>query len=149
MKHSIRRATADDVEELAPLFDSYRQFYRKPSDLPRCRAFLGERLRREQSVVYLALDPAGAPVGFVQLYPSFSSASAAEIWILNDLFVLPQARRSGVGTALLDAARAHAVETGAIRIVLSTERTNEPAQTLYERHGYVRDDAFYAYSLSI
>jgi GNAT superfamily N-acetyltransferase len=48
------------------------------------------------------LDSAAA--GFTQLYPSFSSGSMAPILILNDLFVAPEGRRHGIGTALLDAA---------------------------------------------
>src|SRR6266699_3356408 len=85
---------------LLPLFDAYRQFYRKPSDPGLARRFLLERFQHNQSVVFLAMRRDGSAVGFTQLFPSFSSASAARILVLNDLFVLPETRRMRVGTRL-------------------------------------------------
>jgi ribosomal protein S18 acetylase RimI-like enzyme len=67
------------------------------------------------------------------------------IWILNDLFVLPAARRRGVGTALLNAAKEHAAQTGAVRLVLSTAVTNTAAQAAYERDGWKRETTFFQY----
>jgi ribosomal protein S18 acetylase RimI-like enzyme len=146
----IRRATVDDVEALAPLFDGYRQFYRQPSDLSRARAFLLDRLSRSESVVYLAeIEGRASPVGFTQLYPSFTSVSTGRAWILNDLYVSPDARRYGVGRALLDRARDHAVETGAIYLELATEVSNATAQRLYESLGWVREVGFHHYTLRV
>jgi GNAT superfamily N-acetyltransferase len=88
-------------------------------------------------------------VGFAQLYASFSSVSMQPIWILNDLFVDPEHRRSGAGRLLLLAARDHAHQTGAIRLELSTAKTNATAQGLYESSGWVRDEEYYHYSLSV
>src|SRR5512133_197515 len=99
MPITVRRAVAADADTLAPLFDAYRTFYGKPADLDGARRFLAERLSRGESVVFLAFDGAEA-VGFTQLYPSFSSASMARIFVLNDLFVAPAGRRRGVGAAL-------------------------------------------------
>src|SRR5882757_6888198 len=96
----IRQATVADLNLLTPLFDAYRQFYRQPSDLERARRFLLERLEHNQSVILLAFDD-DAAIGFTQLYPSFSSGAMASIFILNDLFVAPEARRRGAGSALL------------------------------------------------
>jgi GNAT superfamily N-acetyltransferase len=101
-------------------------------------------------VVFLALDPqSGSGLGFVQLYPSFSSVAAQRSWILNDLFVAPPARRKGVGRALLDAARKHALATGAKRLVLSTAATNGQARQLYESCGYKQEEAFVVYKLDL
>ena len=145
-----RLATAADLERVAPLFDAYRQFYGQPADLPLARAFLADRLRRGDSVIFLAVRVAdGAAVGFTQLYPAFSSVAARPIWILNDLFVAPDARRAGVARRLIEAARQHGVATGARRLVLSTAHTNEPAQKLYESLGYVRDEQFAQYKLEL
>jgi len=94
----VRQATTADLDALVPLFDAYRVFYRKTSDPELARTFLAERLSRNQSVVFLALRGNGAAVGFTQLYPSFSSAAAAPVFILNDLFVAPDARRNGRGS---------------------------------------------------
>jgi len=100
----VRQATIFDLDRIAPLFDLYRQFYRKPPDLDLARRFLRERFEHNQSIIFLATCGDGAAAGFAQLFFSFSSASAARILILNDLFVLPEVRRTGVGSQLLSAA---------------------------------------------
>jgi GNAT superfamily N-acetyltransferase len=137
-----------DLESLAPLFDAYRQFYRKPADLALARRFLAERFERGDSTIFLAVD-GDEPVGFTQLFPSLSSASAARIFILNDLFVAPRARKAGVGRALLAAAAEFGRAEGAVRLTLSTELTNLPAQSLYEAAGWRPDEAFRVYHLML
>jgi ribosomal protein S18 acetylase RimI-like enzyme len=101
-------------------------------------------------VVFLALldDATRTSVGFVQLYPSFSSVSMKPIWILNDLFVAPQARRAGVARSLLEAACELARSTGAARLRLSTAKDNEAAKALYLASGY-RSVEFDQYELEI
>ena len=146
---TVREATILDLDLLAPLFDAYRQFYRKPADLELARRFLRDRLKNGESVVFLALMPDGGAAGFTQLYPSFSSASAARVFILNDLFVEPRYRRMGVGAALLATAGAFGEAAGAVRLTLSTEVTNESAQALYEACGWTRQTDFYVYNLSL
>jgi ribosomal protein S18 acetylase RimI-like enzyme len=143
---TVRRAGAADVDALAPLFDRYRQFYKQVPDLRGARAFVAARLAADESVVFVA-ESSGEAVGFTQLYPSFSSVSLARIFVLNDLFVAEQARRQGVGEKLLEAAVRHAREAGAVRLTLSTAVDNQPAQALYERTGWRRDDRFYVYTL--
>src|SRR5258708_28943950 len=49
---TVRQATIFDLDLIAPLFDAYRQFYRKPSDLGLARRFLLERLQHNQSIVF-------------------------------------------------------------------------------------------------
>jgi len=144
----IRQAAVADLDLLTPLFDAYRQFYRQPSDPEKSRRFLLDRLEHNQSIIFLAFD-GDAAIGFTQLYPSFSSASVARIFILNDLFVTPQARRRGVGRALLQASADFGRRAGAVRLVLSTEVTNTNAQSVYESMGWKRDTAFYVYQLAL
>ncbi len=146
---NIRQAKLDDLDALIPLFDSYRQFYGQPSDLALARSFLSERLRHQQSVIFLAFDEQQRAVGFTQLYPSFSSVSAARIFILNDLFVSPDARRSGIGSGLLRAAANFGRTANALRLELSTAETNRAAQTLYEREGWQRGSGYYVYDLQL
>jgi ribosomal protein S18 acetylase RimI-like enzyme len=151
---AVRQATVFDLDVLAPLFDAYRQFYRKPADLALARRFLLERFEHNESVIFLALLPDGATagcslVGFAQLYPSFSSASAARILILNDLFVRPEARRKKVGSALLRAAARYGQAVGVVRMTLSTEITNSTAQALYEGEAWTRQNEFYVYNLEL
>jgi GNAT superfamily N-acetyltransferase len=147
----IRRAAAVDLSRLAPLFDAYRVFYGKSSDLALARAFLADRLEHDQSVLFIAERRAGETVGeslgFTQLYPSFSSTSVARIFILNDLYVVPEARRTGVATGLLEAAASHGRAVGAVRLSLSTAIGNDTAQALYASRGWVRDTDYFTYNL--
>jgi ribosomal protein S18 acetylase RimI-like enzyme len=145
----VRQASVADLEALVPLFDGYRQFYGKPSDISVARAFLLERFKHNQSVIFIATESDGSAVGFTQLYPSFSSVSAARTFSLNDLFVAPAVRRSGVGLKLLEAAVEFGRAVGAIRLSLSTATDNESAQALYVSRGWVRDTRFYTYNLSL
>jgi ribosomal protein S18 acetylase RimI-like enzyme len=149
MTVSVRVATLADVEPLAALFDGYRQFYGKPSDIEVARRFLSERLSKQDSIILLAEDTGRAASGFVQLYPSFSSVRAARIYILNDLFVAPEARRRGTGAALLRMAADVARASGAVRLKLSTQIENVSAQRLYTTLGWKRDEDFYEYGLSL
>jgi ribosomal protein S18 acetylase RimI-like enzyme len=147
----IRQATLDDLDSVAPLFDAYRQFYLQPPDLPLARAFLHARLAAGESLVYLAAEDEGTALGFVQLYPLFSSTAArpGRTWLLNDLYVVPAARGRGVGRHLMERARRLALDTGAVAIELATARTNATAQALYESLGYRRDEQFLHYSLEL
>ncbi|MFD0739896.1 GNAT family N-acetyltransferase [Lysobacter koreensis] len=148
MTLSIRRATAADLDTLAPLFDRYRQFYGQHGDSAASHAFIAQRLQRDESVVLLAqLD--GAAAGFTQLYPSFSSVRAARVWVLNDLYVDDSARRRGVAQALLAAAAEFARGDGALRLVLETNPDNHAAQALYESRGWQRYDDTLRYLLPL
>ena len=145
----VRQATVSDLDKVAPLFDAYRQFYRRPSDLDLARQFLEDRLQRNESTVFVALRQDGSVVGFTQLFPSYSSASAARVFILNDLFVAPAARRIGAGSLLLRAAAGFARSAGAVRLTLSTEVTNQAAQALYEAEGWKQQTDFLVYGLTL
>lgn len=138
MKLAVRSASPADTDTIAPLFDAYRQFYGKPADLERAREFILERLELIESVILLAEDESGRALGFVQLFPSFTSVQARRLWVLNDLYVSEAARGLGVGRALMDAAREHAIRTGAKRLTLETVKDNERAWRLYESLGYVK-----------
>jgi ribosomal protein S18 acetylase RimI-like enzyme len=63
--------------------------------------------------------------------------------------VSAEARRKRVGSLLLDAAARFGRGAGAVRLTLSTEVTNETAQALYEREGWVRQTEFYSYDLAL
>jgi ribosomal protein S18 acetylase RimI-like enzyme len=80
------------------------------------------------------------------MYPTFCSVEAAPIYVLYDLFVLPEARKFGAGRALLQAAEARAAADGKARIDLTTAKSNLDAKSLYESLGWVRDEIFDAYS---
>ena len=144
----VVQAGLQHLDELTDLFDGYRQFYRQRSDKEGAKAFLHERLSQGDSVVFIAFLE-GKSAGFTQLYPTFSSVTMAQIWILNDLFVAEHARRNGVAQALLKRAASFGEETGAARLTLTTEASNDRAQALYEALGWEKETAFYTYNLSI
>jgi GNAT superfamily N-acetyltransferase len=144
----VRQATVEDLEAIVPLFDAYRQFYQNPSAPEQAREFLLKRFAHSESIIFLASERTTA-IGFTQLYPSFSSGALGRTFILNDLFVLPDARRRGVASALLRKAADYAQRVQAVRLTLSTEITNMAAQTVYEALGWKRDTIFCAYQLQL
>ncbi|MBK5484505.1 GNAT family N-acetyltransferase [Peribacillus sp. TH16] len=140
----IQKATLNELDSLTELFDLYRVFYEQTSNLEGAREFLKERLTNEESVIFMAFD-GDNPIGFVQLYPSFSSVSMMHSWVLNDLFVKGNARKKGFGEKLLKAAIAFAKETGAKGVSLETDKDNSNAQKLYEKIGFIRESNYFYY----
>lgn len=145
----IQQATSADLDDLIPLFAGYLQFYAVAQSPPAVRGFLAERLAGGDSAIFIARDERGAALGFVQLYPLFSSLHLRPAWLLSDLYVVERARRQGVGAALMNAARGHTEARGACALQLETAKSNLAGQALYERLGYVRDEVFYTYWLGL
>ncbi len=146
---TTRIASLDDLVALAALFDSYRQFYKQAADPGLATRFIGERMARQESVIFLAEDDSGQALGFCQIYPTFCSVAAARIHVLYDLFVAPSARQFGVARALMLAAEEHARKSGVVRMDLSTAKANLPARALYESLGWMRDEVFCVYNREI
>lgn len=149
MNVQIRQATIHDLDVLVPLFDGYRQFYQQASDQTLARTFLSERFAHHQSLILLACDAQQRGLGFTQLYPLFSSVRAVRTYLLNDLFVVPDARRHGVAKALMTASAEHVRALGAASLSLATALDNTAAQALYESLGWQRDRQFCEYGLAL
>ncbi|MGL6242298.1 GNAT family N-acetyltransferase [Pseudomonas sp.] len=149
MAVQVLRVDATHIAKIAYLFDAYRGFYGQPSNFQQSRDFIAERIARDESVIFFASDLSGIALGFVQLYPTFSSIDAHRTWLLSDLFTTPEARGQGVGRLLMNAARDFALSTGAKGMVLETATDNFTAQRLYESLGYVRDPGYYTYCLDL
>lgn len=145
----IVKATIEQLDQISPLFDAYRVFYGQESDFNVARSFIESRLNNNESVIYLALDDKGNGLGFTQLYPSFSSVSAARTWVLNDLFVLDTARRQGVAKKLMEAAKGMGQKDNVKGLALETAESNVNAQKLYESLGYERESGTYHYFLQL
>lgn len=143
------KATARDVNDVADLFDQYRQHFGAQSDIDAARAFIAGRISSSDGAVFVARDDAGAAVGFAQLYPKHSSISLSLSYVLNDLFVAPAARKAGAGRELLDAAERFAVEHGATKMSLSTNVQNTSAHALYEGAGWEVDTQFVTFKKAL
>ncbi len=147
MPLDIKKVTLSDVSSVALLFDAYRVFYHQQSNLPAAFDFLQQRVSNNESAIFIAVME-NEPVGFVQLYPVFSSVQMKKSWILNDLFVAEAARNQGVGEALLQQAKQFARETGAAYLLLQTASDNYRAQSVYEKNGWLKaPDFFYEFPL--
>lgn len=141
----IRRAGTADLEALLPLVRGYREFYGRPADSTREREFMRGHLERGTSIVLVALI-GEAFAGFAQIFPTFNTVRPTPALILEDVFVQPHRRGSGIATALLERALDFARETGAAGMFLETAHDNLTAQRVYERSGWKREDRFYKYN---
>ena len=148
MKIKIKKAQQQDLAQIAFLFDAYRVFYKQTSNYELALEFITQRFENKESVIFYAVNEKDDYVGFTQLFPSFSSVSAQRSWILNDLFVSPNLRSSGIGTLLLNKAKEYAIQTRAKGIGLETSADNVRAQALYESLGYAKNSEF-AYFLKV
>lgn len=149
MEIRIEQANISHIDQLTSLFDDYRIFYGKESDLEAAKEYLIDRIYHQQSVAFIALDESDKGAGFTQLYPMFSSVSMQGVWVLNDLYVDQDYRRNGIAKMLMDWAKMHAIQTNAKGLMLETQKTNVAAQKLYESLGYKRNDAHFFYELEI
>ncbi|MFC0273324.1 GNAT family N-acetyltransferase [Metabacillus herbersteinensis] len=145
----IKQVGLQDLDKTAILFDQYRVFYSQPSNIEAGKIFLEERIAKSESVIFLALSEDEKPMGFVQLYPIFTSVGIQRKWLLNDLFVNDSFRKLGVGRALMNRAKDYAIETNTAGLVLETAIDNLKAQQLYESLGYERDQQHFHYDLDL
>lgn len=134
----VRLATKNDINQLSVLFDGYRVFYKQPSDVEKAKAFLSERLRKNESIIVVVEDDHKGLIAFTQLYTTFSSVSLEHFYILNDLFVSEAFRNRGIGKLLLNYAQDLVRKNEYKGISLETAKDN-PAQHLYEREGWDKD----------
>ncbi|EGQ7876145.1 MULTISPECIES: GNAT family N-acetyltransferase [Vibrio] len=145
----ILKASISELDQIVSLFDDYRQFYGQKSDIDAAREFLRNRFANNESVIFLAMTESNEALGFVQLYPSFSSVAMKPMWYLNDLFVSDGSRNQGVARALLQKVKCFAKETNALTVKLATSATNDKAKSLYESEGYDKVVAFEHYTQKV
>lgn len=139
----VRRATLEDLNQLAVLFDEYRQFYGASSNLKQSYNFLKQRFENKESVIFIHVKD-DVFTGFVLLYLGFSSVACSNYYILDDVYVTPIYRRQGSARQLIDTAILFARHESALRISLETQKTNVESQRLYESMGFIQD-AFLTY----
>ena len=145
---SIKPASLSHLQTLNELFTQYRQFYDMPDTRQQSLTFLKQRLHNQDSIILLAFIDETA-IGFVQIYPAFSSVAMKPLWILNDLFVNKAHRRLGVATQLMRSTEKHAKNNGVFAIKLATQTFNKSARALYEKLDYHLIDQFDHFSKRI
>lgn len=145
----IRKAGPTDLDQLAELFNQYRIFYKKESDVKAGKQFLSDRMKNNESEIFIAIDEDKKLTGFVQLYPIFSSTRMKRLWLLNDLFVMPASRGQGVSIALIERAKELCRATNSCGLLLETSKTNTVGNQLYPRTDFVleSDSNFYVWNL--
>ena len=148
---NIKRINLSEANLVVGLFDKYRVFYKKNSDIGLAERFIKTRLGNNESEIFVALE-GDQPIGFTQLYPKYSSVSAVKNWILNDLYVESNYRKQGIGEALIKKAMDFAKSDGATYIQLETAVNNYTAQSLYEGIGFQKqgpDTEYFLYRIPV
>lgn len=135
----IRKIELNDIKNLSELFNDYRIFYEMESDLEGAKKFLLERIKNKESEIFVAENPENNLIGFVQMYPIFSSTRMKRLWLLNDLFVVENHRGLGVSVLLINKAKELCIETKSCGIVLETAKSNDVGNKLYPKAGFSID----------
>lgn len=147
---AIARVAEDDLADVLPLFRAYCDFYgTMPTDealLALCRALVADR--EHEGLQLVARTGDGRAVGFATLYWLWSSTRAIRIGLMNDLYVAPEARGTGVADALVDACAREAATHGARALEWSTAPDNARAQAVYVRTGAARSE-WMSYELAL
>lgn len=131
-----RKATKNDLNQVSELFNAYRVFYRKETAIDNARTFLQERITNNDSEIFVAENEKSQLIGFVQLYPLFSSTRMKKFWLLNDLFVDPNHRSKGISIGLIERSKQLVKETNACGMSLETEKSNQIGNSLYQKTGF-------------
>jgi GNAT superfamily N-acetyltransferase len=129
-------STPSELAAFASIFDAYRNHYDEEIEPGRSASWLAHQLQTGRLHSFVAHD-GSATVGFATSIEVPASLRLGHWWQIRDLFVLPEHRRRGIAVALLDAVRAAADASGALRLGLQTEEGNEAALAVYRRAGYV------------
>lgn len=132
---NTRKATIQDIKQLAALFDQYRVFYHKESDIPAAENFLKERIEKQDSEIFVA-EKDNTLIGFVQLYPIFSSTRMKRYWLLNDLYVNENYRGKGYSKELIEESKELCRSTDACGVLLETGKSNDIGNQLYPSCGF-------------
>jgi GNAT superfamily N-acetyltransferase len=139
--HSIEVVGTLDLPDLLPLMRAYCAFYNEsPSDealLELSRILIADRLREGTQLI--ARDSLGIAAGFATVFWSWDTTEASRIGIMNDLFVVADARGLGLADRLIEACVQSCLERWASRLEWQTGPDNLRAQAVYERVGAVRE----------
>ncbi len=143
----IETVTAQTFERVLPLIAGYQRFYKAEPDEARNRAHFGQLLNDHAAgIQFVALDEAGRALGFATLYFPLGSVTPGVACLMNDLFVVPEARSQGIGRALIRHCLSYAKAHGFPKIHWQTALDNHTAQRLYDSLPTTRS-GWYTYRL--
>jgi GNAT superfamily N-acetyltransferase len=146
----VRPALKSDIPDLLPLFRGYCDFYRaSPSDdglIAMAKALIEGP--DSDGMLLVARDGDGASVGFAAVGWKWSSLRGARVAVMEDLFVAPEARGRGAGSALIRACAERASELGAAAVTWLTAPDNRRARSVYEQAG-ATGETFIEYDLEL
>ena len=141
----------EDIEALLPLMGRYCDFYGVPSEdaslVAMSRALIADNLR--EGLQLIARGDDGRAAGFATIFWSWSTLAAARVGVMNDLYVEPGARGSGLADELINACVERCRQRGdVISLNWQTAKDNLRAQAVYERVGARRSE-WVDYSLPV
>jgi ribosomal protein S18 acetylase RimI-like enzyme len=143
----IETVTAQTFERVLPLIAAYQRFYKAEPDEARNHAHFGRLLDdHDAGIQFVTLDEVGQALGFATLYFPLGSVTPGVACLMNDLFVVPEARGQGIGRALILHCLSYAKAHGFPKIHWQTALDNHTAQRLYDSLPTTRS-GWYTYRL--
>ena len=131
-----------EIEDIVDLIEQYRNFYNAPAkNRVELIDFFKIRLKNDQSIIWVAFE-GNKPVGFAQIYRSYTTVGLGQLWVLNDLYVAKDSRRRGIANLLVSTVLSDAKKEGISRADLKTAADNFPAKKLYDIIGFEKDELF-------
>jgi GNAT superfamily N-acetyltransferase len=138
----VRPARPEEAETVAALFNAINTMDGSPPLV----TMTGQTVRRDllgadPRATLLVAELGGTLVGFITGNAIYDSARSADAWLLNDLYVAPEARRRGVGRALVAHLAAAARRRGAVCLWWGVDLGDDEALLFYEAIGAEEDEA--------
>lgn len=130
--YPIVLAEVEHLEPLSQLLNAHRMVLGKPDEQPAVSHFLFERLINHEVLIFLALgdEQSMQGKGFLSLYPTFSAQSLMPVWMLGELYIVPEARQQGLAQSLLQSALELIQQRGDEGIILNLSAEYQPVLEL-------------------
>jgi GNAT superfamily N-acetyltransferase len=135
MAVTIRDAVADDAAILVSLVHQFEREEGKSAAKLTVEDVLAHGFGERARFRVLLAEDAGRALGYALFYPSYDSEHAAKGLYLQDLFVVPGARRRGVGRALMVAVARACQADGGCYLFWNALEANHAGRAFYHRIG--------------
>lgn len=135
MTVSIRFARRADVPIILRFVRELAAFEREPDAVEATETMLERALFEQGAAEAVIAERGGDPVGFALFFHNFSTWTGRKGLYLEDLYVTPEARGSGVGRALLRHLAALAIARECARFEWAVLDWNQPAIDFYTAQG--------------